>query len=497
MLYPVALVRRVDILTSLLEQPHELIGEVLLLLDLKDLLSLRITSRRLHQLVHSHEQAICARYYSRIRHEHAAALQLPVTLRGLPNDLTSYIELQRRYEPIHQLSLAFSQHIAMKLQLRVPFPTKETEWRWRERKTLVLHRQLFPNLFALNGFLESFRTVFMLGEQDFAGLSDDEYLCLQNVYDFDQQHIIEGVYSWSTKSIVNITAALQVFLGIAAANRLSLKSRSPRYPFASVKKILIFCGLMPFKSILCCTSQHGTNPTEQLISASERVVHNGRAKDLKPPLSSIHHFDTTRLEEAPTEQSSRGITVRNAFVDRQDLWTNAACAVAQRKGVRHGFPPNINEWLRSKLEEPATYLISLASKSKIKMAAKKVGAVQLNNTYVLPTGSLGRNILISAVVMALSARKEVISPGSPIYDYFLAQSPDALRIATYIQNGLFYFLFGAHALEVPLFAYLRLAKHGISLFSLAWFQWSATVFVGGVLTWNHFDQVLTKKAASS
>ncbi|RMD41109.1 hypothetical protein DV735_g4028, partial [Chaetothyriales sp. CBS 134920] len=131
------------------------------------------------------------------------------------------------------------------------------------------------------------------------------------------------------------------------------------------------------------------------------------------------------------------------------------------------------------------------------MAAKNVGAVQLNNTYVLPTGSVGRNILISALLMALSARKEVLLPGSPIYDYLLAQSPDALRIATYIQTGLFYFLFGAHAAEVPLFAYLRLAKHGVSLFSLAWFQWSATIFVGGKFTWDHFDQVLTKKATSS
>ncbi|RMD41110.1 hypothetical protein DV735_g4029, partial [Chaetothyriales sp. CBS 134920] len=353
MLYPVVQIRRADILTFLLEQPHELIGEVVVLLDLKDLLNLRITSRRLHQLVHSHEQAICARYYSRIRHRHAAGLQLPTALRGLPNDLTSYIELRRRYEPIHQLSLAFSHHIAMKLRLKTRFPTKEAECRWRERKSLRLHRQLFPGLFALNSFLESLRTVFIRGEHDFASLSNKEYLCLQGVYDFDQQHIIEEVYSWSRENIVNITTAFQVFIGIAAANRLSLASKAPRYPFASVKRILIFCGLMPFQTILCCTSQHTTNQTKELISASERVGHSDGARpvvDPKSRLPSIHHLDTHRLEP-PIEQSSRGVTVRNVFVDSQDLWTSAACAVAQRKGARRGFPPNIDDWLWRKLKE--------------------------------------------------------------------------------------------------------------------------------------------------
>ncbi|RMZ82876.1 hypothetical protein DV737_g1857, partial [Chaetothyriales sp. CBS 132003] len=131
------------------------------------------------------------------------------------------------------------------------------------------------------------------------------------------------------------------------------------------------------------------------------------------------------------------------------------------------------------------------------MAAKNTAAVQLNNTYVRPTGSAARNILFSALLMALSARKELISPGSPIYDYALAQSPEALKVATYIQNGLFYFLFGAHAVEVPLFAYIKLAKHGISLFSLAWWQWAATCFVGGKFCWDHFENVLVKKASSS
>ncbi|RMZ82873.1 hypothetical protein DV737_g1856, partial [Chaetothyriales sp. CBS 132003] len=357
---------RADILTHLLEQPHELIGEVVRWLELKDLLNLRITSRSLHQLVHSHEQAICARYYGRLRHQHAA-LQLPVSLRGFPNDLVSYIELQHSYEPIHQLSLAFSHHIATKLRLESPLPTKEVECRWRERKTLLLHRQLFPWLFALNSFLESLRNVFIRGDEDFATLSDSTYLSLQDVYDLDQQHIIQDVYSWSRKSIVNITAALGVFIGIAAAKRLALESKAPEYPFASVKKILIFRGLVPFKAILCRPSHDATGRTEALVAASRRVMHGAgprRIVDLKLPLPSIHHLDTDRLE-APAQQSSRGTNIGNAFVGRQDLWYKAAYAVVQRKDMpRSSFPPNTDKWLCKMLKETDDPPFSLSAWTK-------------------------------------------------------------------------------------------------------------------------------------
>ena len=128
------------------------------------------------------------------------------------------------------------------------------------------------------------------------------------------------------------------------------------------------------------------------------------------------------------------------------------------------------------------------------MSAKNTSSVQLNNTYVRPTGSLGRSIVICGIVMALSARKEVISPGSPLYDSVLFRSPNAMKGATWIQNGLFYFLFGAHSIESVIFAYAKLAKHGVSFFSLAWWQWMATCFVGGKFCFEHFEKVVAKKA---
>lgn len=70
--------------------------------------------------------------------------------------------------------------------------------------------------------------------------------------------------------------------------------------------------------------------------------------------------------------------------------------------------------------------------------------------FSLPQGELGRKVLITAIVMLLSARRELLEPGSPLHDYVLAGNPSLLRAARWIQNGLFYFLFGAHSVETPL-----------------------------------------------
>ncbi|OAL06797.1 hypothetical protein IQ06DRAFT_263198 [Phaeosphaeriaceae sp. SRC1lsM3a] len=117
----------------------------------------------------------------------------------------------------------------------------------------------------------------------------------------------------------------------------------------------------------------------------------------------------------------------------------------------------------------------------------------LNNTYVAPGHPHLKPIIICGVIMALSARREVISPGSPLYDYVLSRSSIALKAATWIQNGLFYFLFGAHAIESAMFTQ-KLKAHGVSVLSLAWWKWMATCYVGGKFLFEHFDRVVGKTA---
>lgn len=117
----------------------------------------------------------------------------------------------------------------------------------------------------------------------------------------------------------------------------------------------------------------------------------------------------------------------------------------------------------------------------------------LNNKYIAPGHPQLRPIIICGVIMALSARREIIAPGSPLYDYVLMHSPVALKAARWIQNGLFYFLFGAHGIESAMFT-KRLNDHGVSVLSLAWWKWMATCFVGGKFLFDHFDKVVGKAA---
>jgi len=116
-------------------------------------------------------------------------------------------------------------------------------------------------------------------------------------------------------------------------------------------------------------------------------------------------------------------------------------------------------------------------------------AKNLDNSYVAPGHPQLRPIIICGIIMALSARREVISPGSPLYDHVLVHSSSALKTARWIQNALFYFLFGAHAIETAMFT-RRLNHHGVSVLSLAWWKWVATCFVGGKFLFEHFDCVV-------
>jgi hypothetical protein len=114
--------------------------------------------------------------------------------------------------------------------------------------------------------------------------------------------------------------------------------------------------------------------------------------------------------------------------------------------------------------------------------------------YTFPGGRLGRNIIITGIIMALSSRREVLAPGSPLYDHIFSGRPKALKYAGYVQAFLFYFLFGAHAIETAIFPFTRLQKHGITFPSLAWFQWMAACFVGGKFTYEQFDGLVTGKS---
>lgn len=155
------------ILPRLLLQPPEVISEVLQWLDLKDLLSLRISNRKLHALIHYHEKSICARFCSRLRRQDSV-LQLPAKIHGLTNDLLFYIELQRRYSAIRDLASLLANHVVSRIQIQQADCEKHDMEQWRMKKIMKLRQHLFPALFLLNNFLECLYAVYISGEETFA-----------------------------------------------------------------------------------------------------------------------------------------------------------------------------------------------------------------------------------------------------------------------------------------------------------------------------------------
>lgn len=341
-----------EVLTRLLDQPTEVVGEALQWLDLKDLLTLRITNRRLHYLVHDHEKSICARFVTRLQRQHSA-LQLPNKISGLTNDLLFYIELQRRYSAIQDLSMLLSQHVISRIKMRHPVPEKAVDLEWRERKVSRLQQQLFPALFLFNNFLECLHTVYLSGEEAFATWNDELLLSLHDVYDLDQQRIIEDFSPCNEETIRNVTAASAVVLGVAKSRRLSLSSKGLKYPFASLKRVLVSTGLLSLSKILI----PGTSDMERRNNLIQVNATVWASKGRRPVeyygirLQSIHHLKTERVQYLGKPPKNRSYGTKQWFVDRQDVWTKAAFAVYQRLGSTDSFPPDTDAWIRHGIAE--------------------------------------------------------------------------------------------------------------------------------------------------
>jgi len=115
----------------------------------------------------------------------------------------------------------------------------------------------------------------------------------------------------------------------------------------------------------------------------------------------------------------------------------------------------------------------------------------LRNTYTPPSSPHLKPIIICGIVMTLAAAPTpaILHPGN-------LNSPLPENVATagrWIQAGLFYFLYGAHAVETLMFM-KRLQEHGVGFLSAAWLKWVATCFVGGKFCFEHFDRLVGKKA---
>lgn len=350
------------LLSLLLQQPTEIITAVLRWLEVKDLLNLRVSCRQLHMLLHALEQSFCAAYCGQLKQEYAG-LRLLASIHEDKTDLMSYIELQHRHSGIWALSGVLSKHVLSKLNFQVT-AEKATLTDLRVRKSGRLQKALFPYLFMLNNFLESLRQVIVEADEAFAEWDDDIYMSANDVFLLDQQHLVK-VLCDSTASILGISAAHSILVGVCTARSVGIKIRPSSYPFATVKRIMLTRGLLPFAALLA-DDQDDAARRIALNRASESVLPESVGQLYQPglhgnALKTIHHLDISR-SYVPEPRRHRPYRVTNKFLDRQNVWDKAAFAV-----LRRVYDPEIDqqsedadEWVLRAIAEPSDVAYSLA-----------------------------------------------------------------------------------------------------------------------------------------
>ncbi|KIW11127.1 hypothetical protein PV08_10427 [Exophiala spinifera] len=126
------------------------------------------------------------------------------------------------------------------------------------------------------------------------------------------------------------------------------------------------------------------------------------------------------------------------------------------------------------------------------MATHKATALAIDD-YEFPKGHNAVGGLIMTALMVLSSRRKFIEPGSVLHDHIIARSTKAAKHSKFVQEVIFYTLFGAHGIETIWFAMTKLNKHSVKITRPAWIEWVLTVFAGGVFARKHFDEFIEQR----
>ncbi|KAF1971466.1 hypothetical protein BU23DRAFT_555999 [Bimuria novae-zelandiae CBS 107.79] len=111
-----------------------------------------------------------------------------------------------------------------------------------------------------------------------------------------------------------------------------------------------------------------------------------------------------------------------------------------------------------------------------------------STAYTLPPPRLAKPILLCAAIMALTASRRLAYPGSVLHSTLLPLSPSAAGAAMWLQWGVFWFFYVAHAVECAIMARM-LRGHRVLVGSRAWWAWMGECFVGGKFCFEHLEAV--------
>ena len=327
---------------SLLQLPRELIIDIISELNCRDLYSMRLVNHEIHNLVHENESTIVRKYLS----EELESLQKFFKPPGSLN-LNYRIDLRYRLRESRQLASVVADRCCAKLKPQQPFDNEE----WRKKKAKILRDKLLMGLFALYEYLDRYREVVLRSMHDFEACSTADFASLGFVLGLDQQRIFE---TFPAESFLHITQAWRILEGVAHSRNIPLSCKSTKYPYSTIKAVLVLGGLDRFGELI---SKPTLKERFQDLDAFNEEIWNGQKWKLYksfegPILSSVHH-----LAPPPKRVSSADFpkgtppTAPMTFINRQHICEPSLAAVILRYSRTLDDVPSVDQYICEAVKE--------------------------------------------------------------------------------------------------------------------------------------------------
>ena len=307
----------------LLQLPQELLVNIISHLGWRDICRLRLINRQLHNLIHDTESTIVRKHLS----ETAGVLLESFKPAGSLLSLDYQIELRYRLRECRRLASLLATRCCAKLEPQSPL---DEEKAWRTRKMNKLRDDLMTGLFALYEFLCRFQEVVLRSLHEFEEYSTVDVVRLGSILSLDQQRIIENL---PQGSLVRIIQAWRILKGVANSRGVPFNQKSTKYPYTTVKVVLVLGGLDRFRSLINKTSLE--ERIQDLESFNAEIWHGLTWKPVVllegAPLSSIHHLAAPpkRVSSADFPKSMSPIATVT-FISRQHVCEPSVAAVVLR-----------------------------------------------------------------------------------------------------------------------------------------------------------------------
>ena len=350
----------------LLAMPNEIVVDVLSSLSPTDFSALRLTDHTFHNLIHKHERTLAQRY---MQPYYSAVGGFPNLLGDI--DFSHIFAFMRRLESVSCLADFLSAGISSKLE--VPDPPVSVHWEhagkliWRRRKSAMLQHRLKPLLFVLFEFFLRLRESIAEAATYLNELTREEYAEVGQVFELDQQNILETL---PPDMLPDATQAWLILQAVCAAEKFPMSRHSRTFPFTSLRTMLAYGGLRHLTNLLAATHPQPAREKNRETAFEEMNACLWRPNDLPAQrsffvgdlLPTIQHIRRLPGLGNFASASARLRQDQADLIERQEIWTDPAFAVMQRQGTLgpQESLTKTDQWIRLAIAEDSDPEFSLA-----------------------------------------------------------------------------------------------------------------------------------------